>query len=1020
LEPGTLDGRVELRELVGEGGMGEVHAAWDRSLERAVAVKFVRGSGPLDAERLLLEARLQARVEHPHVVRVFEVGSLQGRPCILFQLVRGRSLAELAAGLSLADRVELVRQASTGLHAAHLQGLVHRDVKPGNILVEEAEDGTRTALVTDFGLAHAEEGGLTRSGLLPGTLDFMAPEQLAGTGPADSRSDVYALGATLYAVLAGRPPFRIPSARPEAGAEEQVKLLRRILDEDAPPLRSVAPGVPRELSLLAAKAMEKEPAARYPSAAAFAEDLARFQRGEPVRARPTTALEGILKWSRRNPTASRAIGAALGILVAAGGFTAWLSHQAGQEALEAARLGAVASSLESRMRMEYLSPPHDLRPALAAVKKEVEALRPLAAMRNGGPASFALGKGLDLLGDLDGARAAYQRAWDLGFQSPQAAEGLGLAMARVFERERSLARQTLAAEARDRAVAALRAELLEPAQRVLRAVDRIGAHGAWLDATLAAAEGETGRARARAQEALAADPSLYEAQLLEGRAFVQEGKDLIEESRIPDAQAALEKALAVLALAQQAGRSDVAVLRVISDAQFRRGLAADRSGDEAGPHFAQALATTDLVESLDRDDPWLFHQRGAVRSGWGMHAARGSRGDALALLRASVADLRRARELAPAEVLVADRYLYSLYALSYLEHQRGEPAREELEEGVVAFRSAVAMAPASPAIRHDGFMLLLVRARELRRGGKRSLEAFGEAIQEGEAALRLLPRKPAVVLEGLVEATLNLGEALWDAGEDPRPTLRRGLERADELGRLAPGVASLTKGLWAVGTAANVFQAMGEDVEALSARAMALAEEARQKRPGLVYLELLHGEAGLIEVERRLAVGQDPTPALDPAAERIEHAARTMGERIGVQIDVAVLPLLRGRRHMLLGSDPAADLTLSEQRFQALLRARPRHQESLAGLARVALVRGQWARRQGRSAEAAARAGLAHAAGALAVEGGDPLLWVLQARLQALAGDPPACRASLDKAYAMQPLVRGGPDAKAAEAELAR
>jgi hypothetical protein len=139
-----------------------------------------------------------------------------------------------------------------------------------------------------------------------------------------------------------------------------------------------------------------------------------------------------------------------------------------------------------------------------------------------------------------------------------------------------------------------------------------------------------------------------------------------------------------------------------------------------------------------------------------------------------------------------------------------------------------------------------------------------------------------------------------------------------------------------------------------------------------------------------------------------------------VQIDVAVLPLLRGRRHMLLGSDPAADLTLSEQRFQALLRARPRHQESLAGLARVALVRGQWARRQGRSAEAAARAGLAHAAGALAVEGGDPLLWVLQARLQALAGDPPACRASLDKAYATQPLVRGGPDAKAAEAELAR
>ncbi|MGZ6058333.1 MAG: protein kinase domain-containing protein, partial [Myxococcaceae bacterium] len=116
-----LDEQIELRSLLGSGGMGEVHRGWDRRLERAVAVKLVRGLGTLDAERVLLEARLQARVEHPHVVKVHAVGSLGGRPCIVFQLVEGRTLAELAPRLSVEQRVELVRQAGLGLHAAHLQ-----------------------------------------------------------------------------------------------------------------------------------------------------------------------------------------------------------------------------------------------------------------------------------------------------------------------------------------------------------------------------------------------------------------------------------------------------------------------------------------------------------------------------------------------------------------------------------------------------------------------------------------------------------------------------------------------------------------------------------------------------------------------------------------------------------------------------------------------------------------------------------------------------------------------------------
>ncbi|HEY1416450.1 MAG TPA: serine/threonine-protein kinase, partial [Myxococcaceae bacterium] len=172
-----LEDQIELRGLLGAGGMGEVHRGWDRRLERAVAVKLVRSQDARDSERVLLEARLQARVEHPHVVKVHGVGSLQGRPCIVFQLVEGKTLSELAPQLSITQRVELVRQAGLGLHAAHLQGLVHRDVKPANVLVEQSRDAGPTALLTDFGLARGEEAGVSRSGLPAGTLDYMSPEQ---------------------------------------------------------------------------------------------------------------------------------------------------------------------------------------------------------------------------------------------------------------------------------------------------------------------------------------------------------------------------------------------------------------------------------------------------------------------------------------------------------------------------------------------------------------------------------------------------------------------------------------------------------------------------------------------------------------------------------------------------------------------------------------------------------------------------------------------------------------------------
>ncbi|HEY1418631.1 MAG TPA: serine/threonine-protein kinase, partial [Myxococcaceae bacterium] len=529
----------------------------------------------------------------------------------VFQLVEGRTLSELAPRLSLEQRVELVRQAGLGLHAAHLQGLVHRDVKPANVLVEQSRDAGPTALLTDFGLARGEEAGVSRSGLPAGTLDYMSPEQLVAPGPPDFRSDVYALGATLYSVLAGRPPFRrsLSTSTPSTEAEPEVDLLRRILEEDPEPLTRVVPGLSRDLATIAARAMEKDPTARYPSAEALAEDLGRVQRGEPIRARPVSLLERTLKWSRRNTALARAAAVVLLTLLLAAGWTWWHQRRSDRAAVEAARLGALGEALEAQLRMEHLGPPHDLRPALASIRREADRLRPLAASGDGA-ANATLGKALQLTGDPEGARAAYERAWTGGFRTPRLAEGLGEVLGELYHRRYERARETLTPEAREPVFARLRAELAEPARAYLAQGESSGWRAGELAARRAMVERNFPEARARAAEATAAEADRYEATLLAADAWAAEARDLNYARKFEEAELALDAAAGLLDQAAQWGRSDPAIPLARAEVHSVRGNSLVLRGSSPDPEVASALAALDEATRLDPDDPAPFVARG--------------------------------------------------------------------------------------------------------------------------------------------------------------------------------------------------------------------------------------------------------------------------------------------------------------------------------------------------------------------------------------------------------------------------
>jgi WD40 repeat protein len=341
--PVSVPGYEILAEL-GRGGMGVVYKAQHTALRRTVALKMILGGGhatTADLERFRTEAESIARLQHPHIVQIYEVGQYDGLPYFSLEFCPGGSLEEQLAGTPLPAKkaAALVEQLARAMQAAHDKGVIHRDLKPANVLL--GEDGTPK--ITDFGLAKKlDEAGHTRTGSIMGTPSYMAPEQADGKsrqlGPA---CDIYALGALLYECLTGRPPFR--------AATPLDTVLQVVSQEPVPPKRLNA-RVPTDLETICLKCLNKEPAKRYGTAQALAEDLERFLAGEPIRARPAGRLRRTLKWVRRRPLVASLL--AVVFLVTALGIAAfaWAFREALLARDDARDQAAIAKEKELRAR----------------------------------------------------------------------------------------------------------------------------------------------------------------------------------------------------------------------------------------------------------------------------------------------------------------------------------------------------------------------------------------------------------------------------------------------------------------------------------------------------------------------------------------------------------------------------------------------------------------------------------------------------------------------------------------------
>ena len=450
--------------FLGEGGMGRIFKAFDPTLRRQVALKFLRRVDPDRVSALMEEARNQARVNHPNICKVFEAKEWQGQSYVAMQFIDGQTLDKVAPGLKEAEKLEVMEKVADAMHAAHREGLIHRDLKPANIMVERTPEGLYNPCILDFGLAHdLTMTSDTLDGTVMGTALYMAPEQARGDLAAiGRRTDIYALGVTLYELFAGAPPFH---------GSGPLECIRLVQEEKVPPLASVAAGIHPDLQTIVMKCLEKEPSQRYDSALALAEDLRRYREGEPILARPSTLLYRGGKYVRKHRVFA-VLGAAA-LVVAATLGTLWLRARltASSQAQWAGHFGQEAEQIEALVRYIRLEPRHPIRDEMARVQDRIRAME-LEVLEAGGqatgPGNYALGRACLALDEPELALAHLDRAWWAGYRIKDMSYARGKAMGSLYARGLLKARALQDPGLRQGRIQALEETLRDPAVALLR------------------------------------------------------------------------------------------------------------------------------------------------------------------------------------------------------------------------------------------------------------------------------------------------------------------------------------------------------------------------------------------------------------------------------------------------------------------------------------------------------------------------------------------------------------------------
>lgn len=735
--PSELEGwdRYRVLERLGSGGMAVVYKAWDPRLQRPVAIKLISGRDEDTVRRFLREAEAQARVDHDNVLKVYETGVVGRHHYIAMQYVDGPTLLGVRAETTLEHKVELMLKVAEGLQEAHRRGLVHRDIKPTNILVEAGAQGLKP-YVLDFGLA-VELGGpaLTKTGVVVGTPRYMAPERIrGGTATLDRRSDIYSLGAAFYELISGTAPF--------AGSSG-LEVLAEILRGEFTPLRAVQPAVPRELDAIVMKCLETDPEHRYASARALADDLRRYLDGDPVLARPVGLVGRLAKKARRHPRLAAAFAALASLTLAAAAWGAYGYWRAAREAELAQQLGSEIRDIEWLYRAAQMSPLHAIdaqkllvRERMSRLQQDMDQIGSLAF----GPGHYALGRGSLTLGENSTALTHLQRAWESGYRTADAAAALGLAHSEVFRIELARAQRIAAVRERE---ARIRELEVAHRDRALFFLDEGRSSSIvtprYVEASIASLRGDLRGAIEKAEEAAREVPWLFEARLLQGHLELQEGVKLYFSGNVPKAAEKATQADRRYAEAQRiAGSSMDSYLGRCAVSGLMLHMAGHGLATDAADVYRQAEESCSRALVVESENARGYRLYSEAVAAWGTIQVQAKRDPRDVYLRAI--DLaNRAVELSSGdpESILALADAYSNHA--WLEHRSGRDPRAAVDRAVATYAKALAVDPRNATGAHNMGQALVLRSRYEIAHRLDASDSLERCVSSFQQALRLDP-----------------------------------------------------------------------------------------------------------------------------------------------------------------------------------------------------------------------------------------------------------------------------------------
>lgn len=849
--------------------MGTVYRGVDPRLGRPVAIKLLKGGDPDVWHRFLAEARALAQIEHENVCRVYEAGEIGGEPFIAMQYIDGEPLSEIAAELTLDQRVRVMQRIAMAVHEAHRVGIIHRDIKPANILIERQEGGALKPYILDFGLARqVGQRGQTQTGVVVGTLTYMPPEQARGDWQAmDRRSDVYSLGATLFDLIAGRPPFQ---------AEHPMKLLMMVTYGDAPRLGEVAREAPKELETIVMKCLEREPARRYESARTLADDLQRFLDREPILARPPSIRHVVWKKVRKHRLATAVLAAIVaGALVLAG---VWL--RARREAEERARiahdLGVAVTEMELFLRAAYEMPLHDVereRDLVRARLAELEQRMAAAGEAGEAPAHCALGQGHLALGDPERAREHLEKALAAGYSSPELRYALGRALGELFRQALAETKRITNQDERRKRVAELEAELRDPALSHLRAAagSKIGVP-AYVEGLIALYEGKHEEAVTKAREAFLKAPWMYEAKKLEGDALFAEGSKHRHDAAfdLDKMKAHFDPAARAYAVAADIGRSDPDVHLAECELWEKMGWAASAKGMPFEQPFDAAEASCRRAVEASSNDGRALVQRALVLSARA-YAEKATRSPgALAVVEDARGAAEESAAARPWDPMAHYAVALALYQRALVVHELGGEA--SMEAAIEAYERVLEMAPRFTwALNELGDAYRFEAEREQARGGDGAVWVES-AIRRFEQAIAIDPGF-ALPVAGRLRVLAAHVESRIERGQDAEAPLGALFAAVGELDKASfgPWLAALWKAR-AHRLRAQHDLARGADPRAPLEAALSAIRAFAGDAPEDPWLLAEMARCHLLEATYALDEGLDPQPSLARARDAVRRA----------------------------------------------------------------------------------------------------------------------------------------------------